>query len=93
MNRAADRDEGAEAEAEEEKIDIAAFYDEFIRSGRGNATVIAEAERPAAKARMTRLLGDIERDHHAQHRKEADAERVGSILTYHNSRCGGAQRN
>lgn len=64
-------DEGAEAEAEEEEIDIAAFYDEFIRSGRGNATVVAEAESPAAKARMMRLLGDIERDHHAQHRKEA----------------------
>jgi hypothetical protein len=64
-------DEGAEAEAEEEEIDIAAFYEEFIRSGWGNATVIAEAESPAAKARMMRLLGDIERDHHAQHRKEA----------------------
>ena len=36
-------DEGAEAE--EEEIDMTAFYDEFIRSGRGNATVVAEAGR------------------------------------------------
>ena len=56
-------DAGAAAE-DEQQIDFGTFYKQFIRPGRGNATVTAEAADPAAKARMTRLLGAIETNRH-----------------------------
>lgn len=56
-------DRGAMAE-NEERIDLGTFYKEFIRPERGSASVVAEVENPAAKARMTRLLGRIERNVH-----------------------------
>jgi hypothetical protein len=52
-------DDNAAPEGEEE-IDLDAFYDEFIRAGRGNAYVVAEAENAAAKGRVTRLLNRVE---------------------------------
>jgi hypothetical protein len=58
----------SEATEEEQEIDVAAFYDLFIRPGRGNANVFAEVEGPAAKARLTRLINNIERDRHASAR-------------------------
>ena len=48
----------------EEEIDLDAFYKEFIRPGRGDANVTAEAEDLAAKARLTRLLNTIETNRH-----------------------------
>jgi hypothetical protein len=48
----------------EEEIDVDAFYDEFIRPGRGNAYVVAEVENAAAKGRVTRLLNQIEKNLH-----------------------------
>jgi len=56
-------DAGAAAE-DEQQIDFGTFYKQFIRAGRGNATVTAEVADPAAKARMTRLLGAIETNRH-----------------------------
>lgn len=48
-----------------QKIDLGAFYQEFIRPGRGNASVVAEVDGPEAEARMARLLGAIEADRHS----------------------------
>jgi hypothetical protein len=56
-----DEDETTE---EEQDVDVDAFYEEFMLPGRGNANVFAEAEGPAGKARLTRLINDIERDRH-----------------------------
>lgn len=52
-------DAGAEADR---AVDLATFYREFIRSGRGTATAFAEVENPSADARLTRLLEAIERN-------------------------------
>jgi hypothetical protein len=49
----------------DEQIDLAIFYGEFIRPGRGTANVVAEVENTAAEARLSQLLGAIERDQHA----------------------------
>ena len=60
-------DDNAAPEGEEE-IDLDAFYDEFIRPGRGNAYVVAEVQNAAAKGRVTRLLNRIERNlHRSEH--------------------------
>jgi hypothetical protein len=60
-------DDNAAPEGEEE-IELDAFYDEFIRPGRGNAYVLAEVEDAAAKGRVTRLLNRIERNLHRSER-------------------------
>lgn len=54
--------EGETMAAAERQIDLGAFYHEFIRPGRGNATITAEVEGPAAKARLTYLLETIEKN-------------------------------
>ena len=56
-------DEGSAVESDEE-IDLDEFYKEYIRPGRGSATVVAEADDPEAGARITYLLNAIERDQH-----------------------------
>lgn len=56
-------DDGLTVESEEE-IDLDTFYKEYIRTGRGSANVVAEADDPEARARMTHLLNAIERDQH-----------------------------
>jgi hypothetical protein len=56
-------DASAAAE-DEQQIDLGTFYKQFIRPGRGNASVIAEVADAAAKARVTRLLGAIETNRH-----------------------------
>ena len=48
----------------EEEIDLDTFYKEYIRTGRGSANVVAEADDPEARARTTYLLNAIERDQH-----------------------------
>jgi hypothetical protein len=63
-------DRGAEAEGEQQ-IDLGAFYNEFIRPGRGAANVTADVASPGAKARITRLLNAIETDHHSPTRDTA----------------------
>lgn len=50
--------------ADEQEIDLETFYEDFIRPGRGAAYVVAQAEGDAAKARLSRLLGEIESDRH-----------------------------
>lgn len=56
-------DDGMVAEGEEE-IELDAFFDEFVRPGRGTANVIAEVDGPAANQHMTRLLETIESNCH-----------------------------
>ncbi len=48
----------------EQTIDFGTFERAFIRRGRGIANVFAEVEGPAAKERLTRLLGAIEKNRH-----------------------------
>jgi hypothetical protein len=52
---------GGEAE---QQIDLGTFYKEFIRPGRGNANVTAEAADPAAKEHLARLIKAIETNRH-----------------------------
>lgn len=46
----------------EQAIDLGTFYSQFIRPGRGTASVIAEVENAAAQARMARLFDAIEKN-------------------------------
>lgn len=55
----------------EQQIDLRAFYDEFIRPGRGIANVVAEVENEAAEKRLNELLSSIETNRHGP-------DRVGS---------------
>lgn len=59
---------GGTSEEAEQQIDFGTFYKEFIRPGRGNATVTAEVEDPAAKAYLTRLVNAIETNRHGANR-------------------------
>ena len=52
---------GGEAE---QQIDLGTFYKEFIRPGRGNATVTAEVADPAAKEHLARVIQAIETNRH-----------------------------
>jgi hypothetical protein len=45
--------------ASEQKIDLATFYHQFIRSGRGTATASAEVQDPAAERHLNELLDAI----------------------------------
>jgi hypothetical protein len=60
--RVPDRD--AEVESEQQ-IDLGTFYRQFIRPGRGTATVVAEVEDSAAERRVRRFLDAISVDRHA----------------------------
>jgi hypothetical protein len=55
---------------DEREIGAGAFYHEFIRPGRGNTNATAEVEDEAAKARLTRILEDIETNRHVQNPRE-----------------------
>jgi hypothetical protein len=56
-------DEGRASEGEQ-AIDLGTFYSEYIRRGRGSATVSAEVENFAAKARLDYLIKAIETNRH-----------------------------
>ena len=51
-------------EETERQIDLGTFYKEFIRPGRGNATVTAEVADPAAKEHLGRVIQAIETNRH-----------------------------
>jgi len=53
------------SESGEHAIDLGTFAKEFIRSGRGTASVVAEVQDDAAKARLTELISAIETNRHA----------------------------
>ncbi len=53
---------GEMASAGEQQIELGAFYQEFIRPGRGSADITAEIEGPDGKARLAYLLGVIEKN-------------------------------
>ena len=48
----------------EQAIDLGAFYSEYVRPGRGIASVVAEVEDAAARHRLNRLLAEIEKNRH-----------------------------
>lgn len=48
----------------EGQIGLHRFYDEFIRPGRGIASVFAAVEDDAAEARLNRLISNIEQNRH-----------------------------
>lgn len=60
--------DGGAGDETEQEIDLGTFYKEFIRPGRGNASVIAEVEDEAAEARMSRLIEAIETNRHGAQR-------------------------
>ena len=62
----------AETTEEEREIAVDVFYDEFLRLGRGSANAFAEVESPAAKARLTRLLENVETNRHVSDRGAQD---------------------
>jgi hypothetical protein len=64
---------GAAAGETEREIDIGTFYSEFIRPGRGDANVTAEAADPAARARLAKLFRDIETNRHEAGRRASKA--------------------
>jgi hypothetical protein len=51
--------DGETAGVAEREIDLGAFYREFIRPGRGNATITGEADSPQSRHRLTRVLDRI----------------------------------
>lgn len=63
-------DKGAPS-AVEGGIDLRIFFDEFIRPGRGIATVEAAVEDDAAEARLNELVDSIERDRHGPGAQQA----------------------
>lgn len=60
--------DGGTGDEAEQQIDLGTFYKEFVRPGRGNASVIAEVEDAAAEARMARLIDAIETNRHGVNR-------------------------
>lgn len=48
----------------EEEIDLATFYEDFIKRDRGLAEVSAEVESAAAKSSLTRVLDAMRQDRH-----------------------------
>lgn len=54
----------------DQEIDIAAFYRQFIKCGRGIAAVAAEVDSAAAELRVRRLLNDITVDRHADRKPQ-----------------------
>lgn len=57
--------------AGDEDIDLATFYEEFIKTDRGVAEVSAEAESPAAKANLNKVLAAILTDRHQRGKSRA----------------------
>ena len=51
---------------EEEPIDLATFYEEFIRPHKGTARLTADLDGREAEARLARLLSAIEENAHPQ---------------------------
>jgi hypothetical protein len=49
---------------DDQQIDLETFNSQFIRPERGTATVVAQADDPAAEARISSLLASIENDRH-----------------------------
>ncbi|NRP74852.1 hypothetical protein ILFOPFJJ_05775 [Ensifer psoraleae] len=45
------------------EIDLASFYDQFVRTGRGTASVAAEVDGPEGEVRLSRLLDAVKRRH------------------------------
>ena len=72
-----DDDELTASEATEQQLDLGAFYREFIRPGRGTATITADADGAEGRRRLAALLKTIEKDgpHHGTPAATATASR------------------
>ena len=57
-----------QAAAREQSIDLNAFYHEFVRPGRGTASVTGEVEGPDGEAHLGTLLSAIETNRHVDAR-------------------------
>ena len=55
----------------EQQMDLGTFYNEFIRTGRGIAEVVATVESETARTNLDRLLDAIERNQHPARRESA----------------------
>jgi hypothetical protein len=55
--------------AGEQSIDLNTFYHEFVRPGRGTASLTAEVDGPAGEAHLAHLLNAIETNRHAEARR------------------------
>lgn len=55
----------APQENAEGELDLETFFEEFIRPGRGTTAIVAKAQTPAAKERLSFLIADVIRDRHA----------------------------
>ena len=62
--------EGGMAGAAEKPIDFGTFYHDFIRSGRGNASITGEVDGPAGRTHLAYLLQTIERNRHVPERMD-----------------------
>jgi hypothetical protein len=51
-----------------QSIDLNTFYHEFLRPGRGIASLTAEVDGPDGETHIARLLSSIETDSHPNHR-------------------------
>lgn len=58
--------------AGEQSIDLSMFYHDFLRPGRGTASIMAEVESPDGETHLMRLLTSIETDSHPDHRSAPD---------------------
>ena len=76
---------------DDERIDLHAFYDEFIRPGRGNANVVAEVEDDAAEAELNKLLSSIDESHDGRVAAGKEIE-AGPFLPRQRRRPGGHLR-
>ncbi len=59
---------GRSAAGQEREMDVAAFYDSFLRQDRGLAVAAADVEGPEGEAHLARLLEDIETNRHGASR-------------------------
>ena len=62
---------GGTGDETEQQIDLGTFFKEFIKPGRGNATVTAEVADSSAKQHLTRLIQAIETNRHGTVREAA----------------------
>lgn len=51
----------------DQSVDLNTFYHEFLRPGRGIASLTADVEGPDGEAHLARLLSSIETDSHPNH--------------------------
>lgn len=74
------------ADGPEQRLDLGAFQREFMRPGRGTATITAEVDGAPARRRLANLLEAIERD-------GPHADRPAAMTPTEAGRAGGRRRS